>query len=174
MSDSPYAVERKILGKTYSIKLTHRIGANVDLALKKQASITGIKTNFTTILKSLVETTVNLVGQILTPEEATQAVYDVLDLDNIYMLLPMVIEQEITADDIDHWLANADKEDGINLFTLATWLAEAAVQARIVVVNDPKLTLLIFRLLRGVATEADKAELLAVMERVTLSQKEKD
>ena len=174
MSDSPYAVERKILGKTYSIKLTHRVGATVDRVLKKLASETGLTSNFTTILKSLVEVTVNLVGQILTTEQATQAVYNVLDLDTIYTLLPMVIEQDITENDIDEWLAHADQDDGINLFTLATWLAEAAVLSRIVVVADPKLTLLIFRLLRGVATEADKAELLVVMEKATLSQKEKD
>jgi hypothetical protein len=173
MSDTPYAVERKIMGKKYSILLTHKVGAKVDLALKQRASVTGVKSNFTTLLRSLVEVTINLVGRVLTPEQATQAVYNVLDLDTIFMLLPLVIEQEIDEDDIDLWLQNAQGE-GVDLFTLATWLGEAAITANIVTVQDPKLTLLIYRLLRGVATEADKAELLATMEAVTLSKKEKN
>jgi hypothetical protein len=164
MSKTPYAVTKKILGKEYNIVLNHLVGARIDAALRKMNAGTGEKTTITGILKKLVAININLIAQVLTPENATEAVYEVLDISTLLTILPLAIQEPVTEADVADWLDNADAEDGLDLFGASLWLTDAGVGARIVVVADPKFTLLVFRLLRGVATEA---EIKSIMDRVT-------
>ena len=163
MSKTPYTVKMKVLGTEYGITLNHLKGADIDTALKVMNAGTGEKTNITSILKKLVAININLIAQALTPEQATEAVYEVLDLPTMLAILPLAIDQEVSREEVADWLSRADEEEGLSLFGASTWLAEAGVGSRIVVVEDPKFTLLVFRLLRGVATEA---EVKVIMERV--------
>lgn len=171
MNLEKYAVEQKILGKTYTIDLNHRKVARVDRAIKISNAKLGIESDLTAqmllhnIAANLFNTGVSNISEAL----GLAALQRVLDMDTVFTVLPVFVDQEVTEDDINVWFdtQTEDPEDQFTFFTVASWLAEAALVSGIVKLAskedskfiNPEIPPMIVRNMRGVASETDKKAL---------------
>ena len=158
-----YAVEQVILDEKYHITLNHSKIRRIDRALKKMNAGLGVSTNGGSILQALAVIMYNAGLEKISNEDAIQGILTILDTDTMFTMLPIMIDEKITEEDIEKWLLEEEDDDKrLSQFMVATWFSEAALCAgvvRLATVDgsklDPKTPLVVIRILRGVASKAD-------------------